>query len=146
MAIDTSAFGLKVILTASFTFPQGIEITQFADDTDPLDIAAIQVRDKAMGLNGDLVTWSKAIPVPLVLGVLANSDDDLNLQALLKANRPSRGRRAALDEITASVVYPDGSIQRLLRGVITDGIIGGPVASSGRLKSKPYTFAFEDIE
>lgn len=146
MTIDVSAFGLKVNLTASVTFPMGIEITAFSDDTDPVDMASIQVRDKAAGVNGDLIVWSKANAVPMTLAVLPNTPDDQNLQILARANRAARGRRAVQDEITATVAYPDGRTLRLLRGVITDGIIGDAVASSGRIKTKPYIFAFEDVQ
>lgn len=144
--IDVSAFGLRAILTASFTFPAGIEITAFADDTDPADMAAIQIKDKAMGVNGDLVVWTKANPAPVVLGVLPNTADDDNLQILAKANRAAKGRRPVQDVITLTLVYPDGTATRFMRGVITDAIIGNPSASAGRLKSKPYSFAFEDVQ
>lgn len=144
--IDVSGFGLRVILTASITFPAGIEITAFSDDSDPVDMASIQVRDKAAGVNGDLIVWSKANAVPLTLAVLPNTPDDANLQILAKANRASRGRRPVQDEITATVAYPDGRTLRFLRGAITDAIMGDPVASSGRIKTKPYIFAFEDVQ
>lgn len=144
--IDASVFGLRAILTASFTFPAGIELTAFADDTDPTDIPSIQIKDKAMGVNGDLVVWGKANPVQVTLGLLPNTGDDDNLQILLKANRPARGRRPVQDVITLTIINPDGRTTRYLRGVITDGIVGGPAASSGRLKSKPYAFAFEDVQ
>lgn len=143
---DVSAFGLKVNIVASLTFPMGIEITAFADDADPVDSASIQLRDKAAGVNGDLVVWSKANAIPMTLSVLPNTPDDANLQVLAKANRAAKGRRAVQDEITAVIVYPDGTTLRLVRGAITDGIIGQPAASSGRLKTKPYIFAFEDAQ
>lgn len=144
--IDVSGFGLRVILTASITFPAGIEISAFADDADPVEMASLQIKDKAMGLNGDLITWSKANPFPMTLNILPNTDDNDNLQVLAKANRAGKGRRPVQDVITATVTYPDGTIVRALRGVITDAIIGNPVASAGRMKTMPYIFAFEDVQ
>ena len=38
MALDVSGFGLVVNLIASNTFPAGLVLTQFAADTDPLDL------------------------------------------------------------------------------------------------------------
>lgn len=146
MTIDVSAFGIKVNVTASFTFPMGIEVTAFADDADPMDIASTQLRDKAMGVNGDLIVWSKANALPFTLNVLPNTPDDDNLQVLAKANRAAKGRRAVQDEITVVVTYPDGQTLRFLRGAITDGMIGNGAASSGRLKTKAYIFAFEDAQ
>lgn len=143
MANDISGFGLQVQIRASVTFPSGVTITQFADDADPLDMQAIQIADKAMGLNGDLVTWSKATPLPMVLNVIPGGEDDRNLAVLFNANRVAKGKTPSRDVITATVIYPDGKQRTLNNGKITDGMAGNSVASSGRLKSKPYTFAFE---
>lgn len=144
MSNDISGFGLRINLVASVTFPSGIVLTQFSDDTDPADMASVQIRDKAMGLNGDLITWSKASPLPLVVGVIPGSEDDRNLAALLEANRVGRGKQGAQDEITATLVYPDGTTVSYTDGVITDGVVGKPVASAGRLKTTTYAFAFEN--
>jgi hypothetical protein len=111
-----------------------------------MDMASTQVRDKAMGVNGDLIVWTKANPVPFTLNVIPGTADDDNMQVLAKANRAAKGRRAVQDEITVVVTYPDGTTTRFLRGTITDAIIGNPVASSGRMKTKPYVFAFEDVQ
>lgn len=145
MSNDVSGFGIRVRLVASVTFPAGITITQFADDADPVDAPSQQVADKAMGVNGDMVTWSKANPLLATLNVIPNSDDDNNLGILLNANRPARGKFPALDEITMTVLYPDGSSTTYVRGKITDGMPGQSVASAGRFKSKSYGFAFEDL-
>lgn len=146
MTQDISGFGLRVVVQASNTFPSGFTVTQFADDGDPLDLPSIQIADKAMGLNGNMVTWSKANPVPMTLNVIPGTTDDDNLQVLLSANRASSGRTPARDLITATVVYPDGRTVRLMRGKITDGPMGNSVASAGRMKTKAYVFAFEDLQ
>lgn len=140
---DVSGFGLRVRLVASATFPAGIDISQFADDADPFDLPSIQVADKAMGLNGDMVTWSKANPLLVTLNVIPNGEDDRNLSVLLEANRPARGKLPARDRVTLTGIYPDGKSVTLSEGVLTDGMPGLSVASAGRLKSKSYAFAFE---
>lgn len=145
MSNDISAFGTRVRLVASSTFPAGITVTQFADDADGLDVPSQQVRDKAMGVNGDLLTWQKANPLLPTINVIPNSEDDINLGILLDANRAARNKTPVNDEITLTVVYPDGSSITYARGTITDGMPGQSVASSGRLKSKSYAFAFEDL-
>jgi len=145
MGNDISGFGLRLQVVASNTFPAGFEVTQFADDADPFDSPALPVRDKAMGLNGDLVTWGKATPVGATLSVIPNSDDDLNLSVLLEANRVGKGKQSARDVVTITAIYPDGSTTNFTQGVITDGPPAPSVASAGRLKSKTYTFAFENV-
>lgn len=143
---DISGFGIKVNIVASETFPAGIEISAFADDGDPVDLPSLQIADKAMGVNGDLIVWSKANPIPMTLNVIPGSDDDVNLQAIAAANRAVRGRRPVRDIITATVTYPDGTPITLLRGKLTDAMFGNSVASAGRMKTKPYIFAFEDAQ
>lgn len=143
MANDVSGTGTVVVLTASTTFPQGLTISQFADDADPLDMSAMQIADGAMGLNGDLLKWSKAAMVPFALNVIPNSADDLNLQVLGDANRVGAGKVSAKDNITATVVFPDGQVVTLKNGYLKSYTPGNSISSSMRLKTKSYVFEFE---
>jgi len=142
---DISGFGLQVTVKGSVTFPSGFVLSQFADDADPFDFPSVQVADKAMGLNGDLITWSKANPLLVTLNMVPNSDDDKNLAALLEANRVGKGKTSARDVITINVIYPSGQTITLTEGKITDGMPGLGVASAGRIKTRAYAFAFENI-
>lgn len=142
---DISVFGLRVQVIASETFPSGISLTQFADDADPFDAPSMQIRDKAMGINGDLVSWSKANPIPITVNVVPGSDDDKNLSVLFEANRVGKGKFGARDIIDLVAIYPDGSVASFTGGVITDGQPANSAQSSGRLKSKAYAFAFENV-
>ncbi len=142
---DISAFGIRVQVIASETFPSGISITQFADDADPFDAPSMQIRDKAMGVNGDLISWSKANPIPVTLNVVPGGEDDLNLSVLFEANRVGKGKFGARDVISIVALYPDGSVAAFSQGVITDGQPANSAQSSGRLKSKAYAFAFENV-
>lgn len=141
---NISGFGLIVNIIASNTFPVGLLLTEFADDADPFDFPSLQIADKAMGLNGDLVWWTKPNPINVTLNVIAGSFSDENLATLFEANRAGRGKIGARDIITMSGIYPSGNIVLLTNGVITDGIPASSVASSGRLKSKSYAFSFEN--
>jgi hypothetical protein len=141
---DISGFGLQVQIVASNTFPAGITLTQFADDSDPLDVPSLQIADKAMGLNGDLIVWSKANPLAATINVIPDSDDDVNLNILFEANRVGRGKVSAQDVITMTIIYPDGSVKTLTQGKPTDFMPARSVASAGRQKTRPYVFAFEN--
>lgn len=145
MTTDISGFGLQVQVSASVTFPSGFTISQFADDADPFDLPSMQIADKAMGLNGDMVTWSKANPIPFTFNVVPGSEDDKNLAILFEANRVSKGKTSARDIITVVAVYPSGETLTLTEAKITDGMPGNSVASAGRLKSKSYAFAAENL-
>lgn len=142
---DVSGFGFQLRLIASKTFPLGFTITEFSDDADPFDLPALQIADAAMGLNGDLITWSKANPLPAVVSVIPESEAHKNMAVLFEANRPARGKRPAKDVITLVGIYPNGSSITLSKGIIFDGLPGKPVASSGRLKTIPYNFRFEQM-
>lgn len=144
MAENITGFGLKVQIVASTTFPVGITITQFADDADPFDAPSIQIADKAMGLNGDLITWNKANPILATINVIAGSSDDNNLSILFETNRVGKGKLSVNDTITMTAIYPDGSTRTYTEGRITDGMPGDSVASEGRQKTKAYLFAFEN--
>lgn len=140
-----SGFGSEIRLFASNTFPLGFVLTQFTDDADPFDLPSLQIGDTAMGLNGDLIGWSKANPIKIALGVIPSSEDDTNMSILLEANRVGRGKVGARDIIVINIQYPDGKYLQLINGIITDGMPGNSVASAGRQKSKVYNLAFENL-
>ena len=140
---NISGFGLRANLIASNTYPVGFIISEFADDSDPFDLPSLQIADSAVGLNGDLIVWSKANPIKFVLSVVPTSLDDINLSILLQANRPSRGKIPSRDVITLTGIYPSGDFVTLTNGIITDGIPANAVSSAGRFKSKTYNFSFE---
>lgn len=142
---NISVFGLRAQVVASETFPAGFTVTQFADDADPVDTPSMQIRDKAMGVNGDLITWSKANPIPLTLNVVPGSEDDFNLSVLFESNRVGKGKFGARDVVSIILLYPSGDVAAFSQGVITDGPPANGAQSSGRLKSKAYSFAFENV-
>lgn len=142
--VDISGFGLRVTIIASNTFPSGFTVTQFADDADPFDFPNAQIVDSAPGLNGDALYWSKASLLTPVLNIVPNSEDDKNLAALSEANRVGKGKRSAQDVITMVGIYPDGHTITLSNGKLTNTPVANSVASAGRMKSKAYTFTFEN--
>lgn len=141
---NISGFGLIINCIATQTFPVGLVITEFADDSDPLDLPSLQIADKAMGSNGDLIVWSKPQPILVTVSVIPQSFSDINLAILLEANRVGRGKVGARDRITMTAIYPNGLPIVLRNGAITDGMPGNSVSSAGRLKSKSYQFTFEN--
>ena len=141
--MDISGFGSSLTIFASVTFPNGLTITEFADDADPMDTPSIQIRDKAMGLNGRLITWGKAQPIGLTINVIPNSDDDINLTLLFDANKVQFGKRPVTDQVDATLMQPDGTATDFGRGATCEYMSANSIASSMRFKSKPYVFAFE---
>jgi len=144
MSEDISGFGVELLIIASNTFPQGIEITQFADDADPIDLPSTAIAGNAMGLNGDKATWTTANPIPLTTNVITGSEDDANLNLLFEANRAGKNKSSAKDVITAIISYPDGSKTTFTGGSADEFMPGKSIASEGRFKSNAYIFSFEN--
>lgn len=142
---NIGGFGLVVTLIASKTFPATLTLESFADDADPFDFPDLQIADIAMGLNGDLLTWSKAMPLVTQIALIPESDDDNNMSVLLAANRVGKNLNSAQDVITLVGKYPSGYTVSLTSGKLTNGTISNSVASSGRMKSKVYKFAFQNV-
>jgi hypothetical protein len=142
---DISASGISLNVTADKTFPNGFVFTEFADDADPFDLPSLDIAATAMNVNGDLVTWTAPQPVVPTINAIPGSDGDNNMAILFEANRAAKGKTVARDVITIVATYPDGSTVTLSNGKMTAGFPGKSVASAGRLKSKAYTFAFENI-
>lgn len=137
---NISGFGVVATIIASSTFPTGLPISQFADDADPITINDVRIADSAMGLNGDLMAWNRATPLPITLNVIPGSADDTNLQILADANRVGPGKNAANDVISITIIYPDLQTVILTGGIITDAAFGRGIQSSGRQKTKSYSF------
>lgn len=143
--MNISGFGTGIILIASRTFPVGINLTQFADDSDPLDGPSIQIADKSMGLNGDPLYWSKATIIPVTINVIPDSDDDINLAILADANTVARGKNIARDIITLVISFPNSKVTTLRNGALTDVMPFTSIASAGRSKTKGYVFGFGGV-
>lgn len=141
---DISGFGTRIQISASNTFPFGFNLSAFSDDVDPIDVPSVQIAEGVMGANGDLITWSKANPIKTTISVIPNSDEDINLSILLEANRVGKGKQSARDVMTMTAIFPDGSILTLIEGIITDGMPGNSFSNAGRLKTKTYSFSFEN--
>lgn len=142
---NVSATGIKMRLVASLTFPAGFDITQFADDGDPLNSENLTIAETAAALNGDLVAWGKPNVIPLTIAVLPDTDEDRNLSILWNVNRIGKNKVAVQDVITIVVTYPNGDQKILSNGVMISGPALNSGSSEGRLKTKEYEFSFESI-
>jgi hypothetical protein len=143
--INISGYGLRAVLTASSTFPAGFPISAFADDADPLDSPDLDLADKAFGLNGDLLVWTRPVGIEISTNVIPNSPEDINLQTLVEANRVAKGKVGARDVIGIVWTYPDGRVVTASSGFIIHGAIIPNVSSQGRLKTRTYRFCFENV-
>lgn len=144
MPYDISGTGFTLTIKFSNTFPQGVQITAFADDADPWDAPSLDIATPSMNVNGDLVTFSTPQALLRTINLIPGSEDDTNLSIAYEANRVGRGKRSARDIVTIVANWPDGSTETLSNGKMTTGMSGKSLASAGRIKSRSYGFAFQD--
>ena len=144
MAVDISAMGLKVTIVAVPSYPVGFTVAQFADDGDSLNIPDMTIMSSGMGVNGDLVVWRTATPCNVSLNVIPGTDDCNNLENLFKLNVTQKKKVASKDVITMSIEHPDGTVSLLTNGYIVTGKPVQDYSSSGRAKSRTFTFVFEN--
>lgn len=144
MPYDVSGTGFSLTVKFSVTFPQGIQITAFADDADPWDAPSIDIATTSMNVNGDLVSFSSPQALMRTVSVLPGGEDYRNLSIAFEANRVGKGKRSARDVVTIIANWPDGSTETLGNGKMTSGMSGKSLASSARIKSPTFGFAFQD--
>lgn len=144
MAVDISAMGIKATLIATPSYPLGITITHFADDGDSLNISDMTIMNSGMGVNGDMVVWRTAQPIPINLNVIPNTDECKDLENLFKLNMTQKNKVSSKDVITLMIEHPDGKIDVLTHGYITGGKPVQDYSANGRAKSRTFSFVFEN--
>ena len=137
-----TATGITYRVVASETFPNGFDITELADDTDPFDFPDADIAEYGIALNGTLVTWNKAVALPVTFNIVPTLDEDKNLTALYNANRRTKDHQPVGDIITITANYPDGTKHTLTNGIIVSGAPLAGVAQNGRFKTRTFTFVF----
>lgn len=145
MPQDVSSTGISYRVIGSVTYPNGVTISEIADDADPFDIPELIIAEAAMTANGTLVTWSSPKPIPLKVAVVPGSEDDISLEYLANANRAAKGKKVARDVITIIGSYPDGATVTLSGGKCTSYMPARSASAAGRYKGKVYGYTFETI-
>lgn len=141
---NISGFGLKVTLIASNTLPVGVLLTQFPDDQDALSFPDAEIGDGAVGVNGDLIVWSKGSAIRCAISAIPDSPTDLQLATLLLVNRVGKNKISARDIFQMAVVQGNNNIGTFTNGIIVSGPPFNGVSSNGRMKTKTYNFMFEN--
>ena len=142
--MDISAMGIKATLIATPSYPTGITITHFADDGDSLALNDMTIMQSGMGVNGDMVVWRTAQPIPITMNVIPTSDECNDLENLFKLNMTQKNKVSSKDVITLMIEHPDGHTDVLTHGYITGGKPVQDYSANGRAKSRSFSFVFEN--
>lgn len=145
MVQDSSAIGVMVRLTASITYPYGVNFTAFPEDGDVGVTGNTDIAGNASGINGDLIWWKTVAGIEVNIPVIPNTEADSLLEVLFDANRGSKNRYPKKDIIQLVVTNPITGIAKTYKnGVIKNGAVGNQYGGDGRIKTKTYGFVFED--
>lgn len=143
--MDISVAGSKVTIIAVPTFPQGFTIEEWATDADPLTIEDVQIAQSEVGVNGDVVSWHRAVMVNIDINVIPNSEADKNLMILTATNKIEKNKVSLHDNITMVIAYPDGTIKTFSEGTIVSGSVANSMTNDGKIRSKNYKFTFGKV-
>lgn len=151
--VDVSGVFPKVTIVST-GLPPLIQVTKFADDSNPFDVEHIEVTGHAINVNGELVTWEKPAAYLLTLSVLCGTDDDRALTMLLESSHPTSGKgfalaptvtlRSSIGRRNSFGVVSSEDSATYTQGRIVDGRPGAAVDTEGRKISNTYTFVFEN--
>ena len=143
---DVSSVGIALRLTASITFPNGIDLTAFPEDGDIGATGNIDIAGNASGVNGDLITWKTVNGIEVNVPVIPHTEDETNLDILFEANRAAKNKTPKHDVIQIVATNPvTGTTKTYKNGVIKNGTAGYQYGGDGRIKNKVYGFVFEDV-
>ena len=142
---DVSGTGTTLTIASSITYPMGITISRWADDSDPFDVQESQLAEYGMGLNGDLVINRKPTGTELVVAVIPGTEEEIALSAIAEAARISKDKISYHEIITATINYPDGTSRVFKNGTIIAAPMATGISNNGRKKTKLFRFVFEGI-
>ena len=143
---DVSTTGASVTISSTVTLPVPVPITHFADDKEPFQIDDQEITGDGMGLNNDLVVYTKPIPVYVKISVVANSPDDIALYTLFEMNKAT-GTTHAFDICDMTILIPNiAKPFRYINGKIKSGPPGPTSSQDGKNQSHTYGFVFEKAQ
>lgn len=139
MAGDVTGFGSSVTIR-SLNNPQGITITEAADD-----IALFEIDDPVfgtvnVGANGHKISYMHGSVYTIRIAVFANGDNDKALKAMVATNRPQQGASINIDSI--NVVFTEGitgKTSNFADCTMTSGALCNTLAVDGKLQARVYT-------
>jgi len=148
MAISNiSAFNGVGFITASNSYITG-PLENFSDDQDGINLEEIEIAAVAKTVNGEMLSWAKAGTTiyNVTITVWPGSPSDLLLGAILSANTATFGSQPAYDAITLVMSFPNKVPSTYTDGVMVKASPSYSSSSEGRIKTKTYTFAFNEYD
>lgn len=140
--IDISGFGTGITIVATTSFPVGFTLSSFADDEDPLNVENTEVSGYEKLYDGSIFTYDKTSPLLLSVGVMPNTEDDINMKILMQMRKSSPQILPLPDTTSIVICYPDGGKVAMSNGTILSGPLADSLTAQGRKKGNVYHFVF----
>ena len=140
---NITGVGTTVTIYAIPTYPNGITLSCWPADVDPLDSPAVQLAEWATGANGDMILYKHPVPIEINFSTVAGSEEDKAIEILFDANRVAKNKISYNDVITMVIQYPGGKSVTLTNGFLVRGtpVIG--LAGDSHLKTRQWACVFE---
>ena len=142
------------VTVVSTGIPPLINITKFADDSNPIDVENIEVVGHALNVCGELITWEKPAAYLVTVSVLCGTEDDKSLTLLLEGSHAVAGKgfalaptvtlRSSIGRRSMLGIVESEDANTYTNGRIVSGRPGAAVDSEGKKLSNSYTFVFEN--
>ncbi|QOV06242.1 hypothetical protein CPT_Maja_022 [Burkholderia phage Maja] len=140
--IDISATGASITVAAIQSFPMGFNLTEFADDQDPLKFEDVEPTGFEFLYDGNPFFFDKSVLIRVSVAVIPGGEDDTNLRILLQSRKGSQSLIPLPDSTTMTISYPNNGRVILTNGSILSGPFADSVTQQGRKKGNVYTFGF----
>lgn len=141
---DIGGHGTSITIVATNSFPVGFQLTQLADDVDPISHKEVSTNGYRKLIDGGLFFYSQTAPIEVSVSVIPGSDDDINCKILLQSQKGGL-QIIPLPDITTMIInYPNGRVM-LTNGSIVSGPLLDSIADTARKKSNTYTFVFANF-
>lgn len=128
----------------------GIVISDFIDDKNPIEISDAEVANIEWSCNGRMIRTIKPSAVIISITVIPGSTSDLNLRRIWSkkfcdGGAVSTGYADITHSCCISVKNPNVGSYIYKNGTCISGAPGIGVNSTGKMGGNTYTFAFEKI-
>lgn len=159
--LDISFQGAKLTLACD-AIRAGNIVLEFSDEGTPVEFPDMEVVGDAMTLNGELVTWTKPVPVRFNITVIPGSNSDVILRNLLYAGHVGGRKGKAISQTyvhitTATLECPSITSNGIVSAAgstnftFSNGrLSGGPPAiganAEGKMSARTYKFVFESMQ
>ena len=139
------SFQIKDVSFAGSTVTiAGITVTDFMDDSNPVEFQDVDVSSVGVNCNGSMIRNAKPNVIMMSVTVIPGSQSDERLYGLWKKYRVQGNYNAQWEQgLTASVSIGSGrGSKSFSNGTMVSGP-GGPSSNGeGKMQGRTYTFAF----